>query len=147
MSSGRCLYRIRGMVEGEELCRRCGKCCREKLMVCGVVFATPVMCDWYDKATGLCRVYERRHQVNPYCLDRKTAIAKGVFPADCPYVQGIKGYAGPVEGVVDAGILLMLDEGAISSEEELRREIVKRMRRLGMQIPAPLSMPSQCRRD
>ncbi|HOX36547.1 MAG TPA: hypothetical protein PL033_01045 [Candidatus Brocadiia bacterium] len=134
------------MTHGEELCRRCGKCCREKLIVADVIFATPIMCGWYDRETGLCRVYDRRHEVNPDCLDRDAAATRGVFPADCPYVQNIKGYVAPIEGVVDAGLLAMVDGGLITDEERLRQEVVKRMTRMGMRIPRSLTIPPHFRR-
>jgi len=119
------------MDDSEDLCRRCGKCCREKIQLNGLLFATPVMCKYYDSETGLCTVYERRHEVNPQCLDRQSAIERGVFPADCPYVRDIADYAAPIEGVIDADLLERIDNLDFT-EAELWRLLSERMKKQGI---------------
>lgn len=81
----------------EAKCRRCGRCCYEKIEFCGQVYYTDVPCEWLDPATRLCTIYERRHRVRSGCapLTPKN-VAAGILPADCPYVAGIKDYAAPV---------------------------------------------------
>jgi uncharacterized cysteine cluster protein YcgN (CxxCxxCC family) len=81
----------------ESLCRRCGRCCYRKLLVGDRIYYLDVPCPYLDTETRLCTVYERRHEVNPDCLDVEEGIRIGVFPADCPYVQGLEDYAPPVE--------------------------------------------------
>lgn len=83
--------------ERESLCRRCGRCCAKKVVLGGRVIYTPFYCEHLDPEKRLCRVYARRHEVNPQCLPLDRAIARGVLPADCPYVEGLAGYVAPVE--------------------------------------------------
>jgi len=61
----------------------------------GELIAVPFKCVHLDAETGLCGVYERRHEVYPQCLPIAEAIARGILPGDCPYVADIKGYRGP----------------------------------------------------
>lgn len=81
----------------ESLCRRCGRCCAKKVILAGRVIYTPFHCEHLDLGSRLCRVYERRHEVNPQCLRIERAIARGVLPADCPYVADRPDYVPPVE--------------------------------------------------
>jgi len=81
----------------ESICRRCGRCCAVKIVVEGRVIYTRDMCRHLDPHTGLCTVYEWRHQVNPECADMSEAIRAGLLPADCPYVADIPDYVGPIE--------------------------------------------------
>ena len=83
--------------EDESLCRKCGRCCYAKTIVEGRVIQTHVPCRYLDTVTNLCTMYERRHEVNPHCLTVREGIEQGVFPADCPYVQGIEGYVPPIQ--------------------------------------------------
>ncbi len=78
-------------------CRRCGRCCYAKLLVGDRVIYTDAPCDHLDPETRLCRVYDRRHEVNPDCLSVEEGIRRGVFPADCPYVADLPGYNAPIE--------------------------------------------------
>lgn len=61
------------------------------------VHYTPFSCRHLDLKTRLCTIYDRRHQVNPECLSLEEGILLGVFPADCPYVEGYPGYRPPHE--------------------------------------------------
>ena len=81
----------------ENLCRRCGRCCRVKLVVEDEVFVLPESCPYLDGDTKLCTVYERRRQVNRDCADMQTAMLARVFPADCPYVADRPDYRPPIE--------------------------------------------------
>ena len=94
----------------EALCRKCGRCCRVKLIVEDEVFVLPEACPHLDPETKLCRVYERRHEVNPECATMEQAIAARVFPDDCPYVADIPEYRGPVEVNCEDDIWAYLDE-------------------------------------
>ena len=99
----------------EAECRRCGRCCYAKLLVGDRVIYTDVPCAYLDLQTRLCRVYERRHEMNPDCLRVEEGIRRGVFPADCPYVAGIAGYKAPIEDADDATLAAALD--ALGAEE------------------------------
>ena len=83
-------------LERESLCRRCGACCYQKLLIGSTVVYTDIPCAYLDVRTRLCTVYERRHEVNPECLSVEMGLLRGVFPADCPYVADIPGYRAPV---------------------------------------------------
>lgn len=81
----------------EALCRRCGRCCYEKIDFRGAIYYTDVPCEFLDLQTCLCKVYAERDVKRPGCvrLTRKH-LRKGFLPADCPYVAGIDGYAAPI---------------------------------------------------
>lgn len=81
----------------EAKCRRCGRCCFAKLRVGDRVVYLDSPCAHLDLETRLCRVYGRRHEVNPGCLTVEEGTRRGVFPADCPYVAGLPGYRAPIE--------------------------------------------------
>jgi uncharacterized cysteine cluster protein YcgN (CxxCxxCC family) len=83
--------------EWESLCRKCGRCCYEKIDFEGTIYYTDIPCEYLDKKTNLCRVYAVRDRKRPGCvrLDRVT-VAKGFLPAGCPYVTGIIDYPAPV---------------------------------------------------
>ncbi len=80
----------------EEKCRGCGRCCYEKLDIDGEIFYTDEPCEFLDLKTRRCAVYERRHEARPGCapLTEKN-VRMGVLPADCPYVEGLRGYRPP----------------------------------------------------
>ena len=99
----------------EAMCRRCGRCCYAKFLVGDRVIYTDTPCVHLDLDTRLCRIYDRRHEVNPDCLDVEQGILRGVFPADCPYVAGIPGYKAPIEDT-DPSVLASALE-ALEAEE------------------------------
>ena len=78
-------------------CRRCGRCCAVKIVVEGHVIYTKDYCKHFDRATRLCTVYQRRHEVNPDCTNMADAVRMGVLPADCPYVADVPDYIAPIE--------------------------------------------------
>ena len=80
----------------EELCRRCGRCCYEKLSIEEVVVITDVPCQHYDEQTRSCRVYPERHSEEGRCITVAEGIEVGAFPADCPYVKDVEGYRGAI---------------------------------------------------
>jgi uncharacterized cysteine cluster protein YcgN (CxxCxxCC family) len=73
----------------EALCRRCGKCCYKKIIVGRTVHITPFPCKYLAPHTNLCVIYERRHEVNPFCLSVPEGLRCSAFPADCPYVAAL----------------------------------------------------------
>ena len=86
----------------EALCRRCGRCCTEKVLSAGRVVLTTRPCRFLDGATRTCSVYGDRFRAEPGCVSSVEGLARGVFPADCPYTFGIPGYRPPLEADAEA---------------------------------------------
>ncbi len=110
----------------ESLCRRCGRCCAKKVVLDGRVIYTPFYCEHLDLESRLCRVYATRHEVSPRCLHIERAIARGVLPADCPYVAGRPGYVPPLKTLPAEAAEEILRLAA--AEFDLGPEEVERMR-------------------
>jgi hypothetical protein len=89
----------------ESLCRRCARCCHEKVYYEGRVVLTRIPCPHLDTETKLCTVYDRRHELNVRCLSVEDGLEVGAFPADCPYVQGVEGYRPPVDERIDPSLV------------------------------------------
>jgi len=113
----------------ESLCRRCARCCYEKLIVGGRVFTTRTPCPHLDVRTRLCTVYGTRFQVNPRCLDVEQGIEFGVFPANCPYVRGLRDYRPSEEGWLEAEIVRKIERGLLLTAEDVIREMRRSKRR------------------
>lgn len=80
----------------EEKCRRCARCCYEKVEFEGEVFYTDIPCGFLDLGTRLCTVYHRRHRARPGCAPLTSSVLRrGILPGDCPYVADIAGYRAP----------------------------------------------------
>lgn len=103
----------------EALCRRCGRCCYEKLIVDDHVFTLRKPCTYLDEATHLCRVYPRRHTVNPRCLTVAQGIACGVFPADCPYVKNLPAYVPAEEGWLEEDVARDIERGILRTYADI----------------------------
>lgn len=84
-------------VADESLCRRCARCCYEKLLIGDEVVLTRVPCRFLDLETRLCTVYAHRHEENIRCLTVEEGIAARAFPSDCPYVQDCAAYRPPLD--------------------------------------------------
>ncbi len=53
----------------EAICRRCAKCCYEKVdLGGGIIRYTDEPCEHLDTKTKLCKVYENRHEAEPDCI-------------------------------------------------------------------------------
>ncbi|MFW5857701.1 MAG: hypothetical protein ACOCX4_07480 [Planctomycetota bacterium] len=78
-------------------CRRCGRCCYEKVVIDDEVVVTETPCPYLDTVTRLCTVYDRRHAANIRCLTVAEAVDARAFPADCPYVQDLPDYRPPLD--------------------------------------------------
>jgi len=80
----------------ESRCRRCGRCCFEKIDYEGEIYYTATPCPYLDLESRLCQIYPDRHRLKPDCapLESKVLIG-GMLPADCPYVAGIPDYRPP----------------------------------------------------
>jgi len=110
----------------EALCRRCGRCCYEKLIIDDCVFTTETPCKYLDTRTNLCTIYPRRHKINPQCLTVEQGIRYGVFPADCPYVKDLPHYRPAEEGRLHPEIVAMIERGEIHTADEVRAEMQRR---------------------
>jgi hypothetical protein len=104
----------------EALCRRCGRCCYETYVVEDAVFRSHTPCAYLDVETNSCTVYERRLEINSRCMDVETGIRFGVFPADCPYVQGREGYVPPEPGWLDDETARLIEDGRFQTADEVR---------------------------
>ncbi len=80
----------------EDLCRRCGKCCHQKIRFGEVVVITDIPCEFLDPLTNLCTVYPERFSRQPLCSTAAVSAATGALPDDCPYVGGMSGYVAPL---------------------------------------------------
>ena len=110
----------------EDLCQRCGRCCRVKLAIDGEVVATPFLCPHLDRDTRLCTIYERRFELNPFCASAADAVESGIFPADCPYVAGSPGYRAPRDATPDE--IAAYAHACVESQVDIRRIAAERAR-------------------
>jgi len=72
----------------EAICNRCGKCCYVKFInPNGTISQSNIPCQYLDTKTRLCKVYNRRFEVNPDCLAITADLIRmpGFLPDDCPY--------------------------------------------------------------
>lgn len=80
----------------ESLCRRCGRCCYEKLEFEGEIYYTDQPCPHLDLENRQCHIYPDRATLHPECaLLTPEVVSKGWLPADCPYVADLKDYVPP----------------------------------------------------
>lgn len=88
----------------EAICRKCGKCCYEKVdLGGGVIQYTDVPCEHLDTETKLCRVYDRRHEAEPDCISLTEELVRILnwLPADCAYVEYVS-FQETMEAVTEA---------------------------------------------
>jgi uncharacterized cysteine cluster protein YcgN (CxxCxxCC family) len=77
-------------------CNRCGKCCYYKVYILGQSYFSDKHCPFFDPETNLCKNYEDRFSNGVGCLTVEEAIEKSALPNDCPYVEDIEDYEGPI---------------------------------------------------
>ena len=78
----------------ENLCKRCGLCCFEKIEnERGTIYFTRTPCRYLDVVTRECKVYERRFLINPECVKLTPALVRKIrwLHDDCGYRQALKG--------------------------------------------------------
>ena len=88
----------------EALCRKCGKCCYEKVdLGGGLIEYTDEPCVHLDLETKLCKVYEKRHEVEPDCISLTEEMVRILnwLPPDCAYVEYVS-FLETVESVREA---------------------------------------------
>ncbi len=105
----------------EEACRKCGRCCFEKIVVNNEVFCTSIPCPYLDPVTRLCAIYPNRLKLNPHCLTVAQGIEFRAFPADCPYVTHLTDYRPPRPEIITPQVLDLLETGKVRDLAELIR--------------------------
>ena len=89
---------IKEQFQNEEICKRCGKCCYQGFMVYGYYIMAPELpCKYLvpsDNGQQICGVYNKRHELSWCNAVNISTVRKGLFPADCVYVQGMINYHG-----------------------------------------------------
>jgi len=83
----------------EDLCKRCGECCRVKVvMEDGDMIPVNLYCPCYDAETHRCTVYHCRHEASvqnargAQCLTISEMLSQGLLPTACAYAP--EGYSG-----------------------------------------------------
>jgi uncharacterized cysteine cluster protein YcgN (CxxCxxCC family) len=77
----------------EDLCKRCGLCCFEKIEnERGTIFFTQTPCRYLDVVTRECKVYKRRFLINPECIKLTPTLVREIrwLHDDCGYRQALK---------------------------------------------------------
>lgn len=77
----------------EAICRKCGKCCYEKVdLGAGEIRYTDEPCAHLDTETKLCKVYDTRHEVEPDCMSLTEHLVRILrwLPEDCAYVEYVR---------------------------------------------------------
>lgn len=78
--------------EWEKLCNRCGLCCFEKIEdESGAVFFTSIPCRYLDVVTRECRIYRRRFEIYPECVELTEELVRELswLHDDCGYRQAL----------------------------------------------------------
>jgi uncharacterized cysteine cluster protein YcgN (CxxCxxCC family) len=84
----------------ESLCNRCGLCCFEKIEdERGNIFFTRTPCRYLDVVTRLCRIYERRFDINPDCVKLSPDLVGSLhwLHDGCAYVERAASRKSPPE--------------------------------------------------
>ena len=79
--------------EWESICRKCGKCCYEKLdLGGGHIIYTEEPCVYLDTVTRMCKIYGNRHEIEPDCIKLSEDFIRQInwMPPGCAYVQYLK---------------------------------------------------------
>jgi len=75
----------------DDLCDRCGLCCYSRSISCKgeVVVDFHSSCDFLDKETRLCKVFENRFNKYQYCssVNIFRALFHPLLPSTCAYVR------------------------------------------------------------
>ncbi|MGC8657983.1 MAG: YkgJ family cysteine cluster protein [Desulfomonilaceae bacterium] len=78
--------------EWESICRKCGRCCYEKIDIGGGrIIYTKEPCVYLDTVTRMCKIYDRRHEIEPDCIKLNEDFIRTIdwMPPGCAYVQYI----------------------------------------------------------
>jgi len=72
----------------DSLCNQCGRCCFEKLEDSrGRIIYLETACRYLDVVTRRCKIFERRFQINPHCVQLTEELVPQLnwLPSDCGY--------------------------------------------------------------
>lgn len=84
----------------DSLCRRCGRCCFEKLEdERGRVIYTSTACRYLDLDSRCCKIFENRFLINPECIALTPVLVRTLewLPDDCGYRMAINQLPEPVK--------------------------------------------------
>ncbi len=63
--------------EWENLCKKCGLCCFEKIEdEHGTIFFTSTPCRYLDVVTRKCKIYPRRFEIYPECIQLTETLVR-----------------------------------------------------------------------
>ncbi len=105
--------------EWESLCDGCGKCCMHKLQdeESDALLFTCISCEYLDTVSCQCRVYPKRKDYVPGCLNLKAKNLPEVsawLPQTCAYRLLYEGQALPVWHPLIAGNKVIMHENHFS---------------------------------
>ncbi|MEW6775328.1 MAG: hypothetical protein AB1405_03490 [Bdellovibrionota bacterium] len=112
--------------EQESLCNDCGACCHLAFEVDGKrVSVKELPCKHlrYDaQGKSRCEIYSRRLETDFCCKVSARSVRMGLFPSDCPYVEGIEGYRGaiPLESHPELRERVVQEYGSLECPEYIR---------------------------
>lgn len=72
----------------DSLCKRCGRCCYEKLEDGrGRIIHTGTPCEYLDVDSCRCMIFEQRFTINPSCIKLTPELVETLhwLPSDCGY--------------------------------------------------------------
>lgn len=73
-------------------CLQCGRCCFEKYYsIRGKVIYTDIPCRYLDVATRQCKIFDRRAEINPLCVQLTPELLPKLdwLPDDCGYMTAV----------------------------------------------------------
>lgn len=74
--------------EWEQICEKCGLCCFEKIEDDdGTIFFTSTPCRYLDIVTRECKIYSRRFEIYPDCVQLTEALVR-----ELPWLHDECGY-------------------------------------------------------
>jgi len=76
----------------ENLCKKCGLCCFEKIEdEQGTIFFTAIPCRYLDVVTRECRIYPRRFEIYPDCIKLTEDLVRKIpwLHDDCGYREAL----------------------------------------------------------
>jgi len=76
----------------ENLCKKCGLCCFEKIEdEHGTIFFTSTACRYLDVVTRKCRIYPRRFEIYPDCIKLTEDLVRELpwLHDECGYCEAL----------------------------------------------------------
>ena len=78
-------------------CQICGaRCCYKKQHIAESIVWTTLPCEFLNKETKLCNIYNIRFEKCPSCYNLEQAKKLQFLPETCPYVIEDEQYRGPL---------------------------------------------------